>query len=279
MTKPLISILLCTYNSSLFITETLQSCLGQSYNNIELLLYDDQSTDDTLSKLWLFTDHRIRVFSSEKKLWPYWWLNLLLDQAQGEYIAVQDHDDLWHSDKLARQIEFLSSHPEYIWCGTKTLMRYEWDARWFEYFLWNDNYYTIHPSLVFRNSSSFRYNIDSVYMQDAVFQKNVLCQWKKLIANLDETLTLHVVKAWAKNYSYKRFTYSFPTIRTVFLLHPVWYGVCILWFETLRKILYPILQFLWKWVWIDSIERLPFVLLGRTIETYDEERRNKMGFG
>jgi len=276
---PRVSILICTYNASDSIRATIQSCLNQTYTDIEILIHDDQSTDDTVEKIWSLTDHRVRLINSGKKRWPYGWLNVLLDHAHGEYIAIQDHDDLWHPDKLARQIDFLDNNPKYIWCGTKTLMRYEGDEMGFEYFLGNTNYYTIHPSLVFRANKQYRYNTQSIYMQDAMFQKIVLCQWKKRIANIDETLTLHLVKAGAKNFSYKWFQYRWSTIKTVFSLHPLWYGVLIIGFETLRKIVYPVLQRIGQTQWIERIERLPFVILGKKIERYDRERRKMMGFG
>lgn len=275
----LVSILICTYNAAQTIQDTLTSCLHQTYQHIEILIHDDQSTDNTREKIWSLTDTRVRFLDSGKKLWPYGWLNFLLDHAKGEYIAIQDHDDLWHPDKIARQIDFLHAHPDCMGCGTKTLMRYEWDGKWFEYFLGEKNYYTIHPSLVFRANKSFRYNTDNVYMQDAMFQKTVLCQWEKKIGNIDETLTLHLVKARAKNFSYKRFEYRWSTIKTIFSLHPVWYGILIVGFETMRKILYPLFQLIGKWWWIDTIERLPFVILWRKIEKYDVERRKSMGFG
>ncbi|MCS6983425.1 MAG: glycosyltransferase [Candidatus Absconditabacterales bacterium] len=275
---PLVSILICTYNASDSILATIGSCLAQTYHHIEILIHDDQSSDDTREKIGSLTDPRIRIIHSGKKLGPYGGLNVLLDHAQGDYIAIQDHDDLWHPDKLARQLEFLEKNPDCVGCGTKTLMRYEGDQKGFEYFLGTRNYYTIHPSLVFRANKAFRYATDDVYMQDAMFQKKVLCKGEKRIGNVNETLTLHLIKAGAKNFSYKRFQYRWSTIKTIFSLHPVRYGVCILGFETIRKIAYPLLQSIKKPEIIDTIERLPFTILGKTIETYDMAKKKKMGF-
>ncbi|MBQ7074919.1 hypothetical protein IJM86_07955 [bacterium] len=66
-------------------------------------------------------------------------------------MAIQDHDDLWKPEKLEKQVNFLEENLKYVGCGTKTLMRYEGDNKGFEYFLGKENYYTIHPSLLFRN--------------------------------------------------------------------------------------------------------------------------------
>jgi hypothetical protein len=99
-----------------------------------------------------------------------------------------------------------------------------------------------------------------------------------LIANIDETLTLHLIKDGAKNLSYRWFHYTKSTIRTVFSLHPIRYGICIIWRETMRKIIYPILKFIWKWDYIDTLERLPFILMGNIIKRYNLENIKNMGF-
>lgn len=274
--RSLVSILICTYNASSTIERTLLSCLNQTYPNIEVLIHDDQSLDNTLQIIRNIQDPRVRVIESGRKLWPYAGLNLLLEYAKWEYIAIQDHDDLWHIDKLSIQIEALENNYDYIWCGTKTLMRYEWDQMGFEYYLGKESYYAIHPSLVFRKTDK-RYPESISYMVDAYFQK-ILCDWKKRIINIDKTLTLHLVKAWATNYSYKWFTYTFATLRSVFFLHPLWYGVCVLGWETLRKILYPLFVIFGLWSLIDKCERVSFVILGNKIKRYDQDKLKKMGF-
>ncbi len=279
ITKWLVSILICTYNAEKTIEKTIQSCLGQTYQNIEILIHDDQSTDNTLEIIKAIWNNKIQIIDSWSKLWPYWWLNFLLDNAQWEYIAIQDHDDLWHPEKLHKQIDILESEiwKSYIGCGTKTLMRYESDQKGFEYFLWKENYYTIHPSLIFRNQWQ-RYPIQSVYMNDAFFQKTILCNWKKKIYNINETLTFHRIKSGASNFSYKWFTYTWATMLTVFTLHPLWYSICIILWETMRKIIYPILQCIGKGQRIDMIERIPFLLLGNKISIYNIKNFKSMRF-
>jgi hypothetical protein len=184
---------------------------------------------------------------------------------------------LWHPEKLAKQIAFLEQHNTYIWCGTKTLMRYEWDQMGFEYFLWKENYYTIHPSLVFRNNKKYRYP-DTVYMADALFTKKNLCNGEKLLYNIDETLTMHRVRDWAHNYSYKRYKLTWKNLQTVFSLHPLWYAVSATGFELMRKIIYPILHFFKVWYMIDRIERVPFRLQGYKMKKYSLWDMKKRGF-
>lgn len=279
MKNPLVSILICTYNASSTIEETILSCINQTYSNIEILIHDDQSKDNTLDIIKNIWNHKIIVITSWKKLWPYWGLNFLLNYAKGSYIAIQDHDDLWHPEKLTKQINFLKSKnwESYIGCGTKTLMRYESDQKWFEYFLWTESYYTIHPSLVFRNEW-YRYSTKSIYMNDALFQKQTLCKWEKSIYNVDETLTFHRIKDGASNFSYKWFRYSWQTIRTVFSLHPLWYSICVIAWETMRQIIYPILWRIKKEWLIEIIERASFQLLGNKIWIYDNNKIKLLWF-
>lgn len=279
MKTPLVSILICTYNAAQTIQKTLESCLQQTYTNIEILIHDDKSTDHTIEIIEKISSKKVKIIDSKRKLWPYWGLNFLLDHSHGEYIAIQDHDDLWHSEKLQKQINFLQSErwKKYIWCGTKTLMRYESDQKGFEYFLWEECDYTIHPSLVFRNQSQ-RYPNNSIYMNDALFQKIILCNWKKQIYNINQTLTFHRIKDGASNFSYKWFNYSWTTIRTIFILHTIWYGICIIGWESMRKFTYPILLNVWKNGWIDAIERKPFEILGNKISKYTQKKIYIMGF-
>ena len=263
----MVSVILCTYNAENYIRATLESILCQSYTTIEILILDNTSKDTTVEIIKAYKDTRIHLYPSEKNLGPYKWLNFLLDKVRGQYIAILDHDDIWHPEKLAKQIVFLEKNDKYIWCGTKTLMRYEWDHMGFEYFLWKENYYTIHPSLVFRNNKHYEYP-DTVYMCDALFQKKVLCKGEKLIYNIDETLTMHRIRDGVHNYSYKWYRFTLKNLQTVFSLHPIWYGIFATGFELMRKLVYTVLHWLKLWYLIDRIERIPFRLQGYKIRKY-----------
>ena len=162
MSNPLVSVLICTYNAEKTIEETLRSCLDQTYTHFEILIHDDQSKDRTIELIKTIGDKRIRIIDSGKKLWPYRWLNFLLEHAKGKYIAIQDHDDLWKPEKLEKQVRFLEENEGYVGCWTRTLIWYEWDNKWYEYYLWESFHYTIHPSLVFRNNKRYRYPEDRI---------------------------------------------------------------------------------------------------------------------
>jgi len=188
---PHVSVLICTYNADQFITETVESVLKQTYSDFELLILDNASTDGTvvlLNKLEQ-VDKRIRVFQSKKNLGPYGGLNYLLDRAKGTYIAINDHDDIWHPDKLRRQIDFLEEHPTHAGCGTAII---NWYQKYDKYLLRTqprEHVVAWHTSLVFRNTGK-RYDISVPIGTDFHFMKAILCENKESIYNMPEPMVL-----------------------------------------------------------------------------------------
>lgn len=123
--NPLVSVLIVTHNADRFIRETVRSCLKQSYTNLEILVYDNASTDGTRRYVEAEKDPRLHVQGSTVNLGPYEALNVLLGRAAGDFIAIQDHDDLWFPTKIADQLVWLTKHPEAVGCGTHTYYYYE----------------------------------------------------------------------------------------------------------------------------------------------------------
>lgn len=267
--NPLISILIVAYNPWEYLRNTLRSCLDQTYKNTEILILDNNSSEDITR--YFPTDStelkKIKLIKSTENLGPYRGLNVLLEQAKWEYIAIQDHDDIWKAEKLEKQIDFLETHGEYVGCGTNTIMYYEADKKYFEYFLEEKNYYTIHPSLVFRNTKTFRYDTDIEYMCDAWSLKYNLCDGEKKIYNLAESLTLHLVKSTSSNYSYRWHKLTYENICRAYKLHSFFYATLTIGWEIKRKISYPILNALKLGKWINPIERIPFRMMGKQIKT------------
>lgn len=108
----LVSILTPTYNTEKFIKETIQSVLNQTYQNWELILVDDASTDQTVSIIEEFAqkENRIKLFRLEKNSGNGFARNVALEKATGKYISYLDADDLWFPEKLEKQIQFLKNH-------------------------------------------------------------------------------------------------------------------------------------------------------------------------
>ncbi len=105
----LISIITPTYNSEVFIPQTVNSIIKQTYSNWEMLITDDCSTDNTWEILQKLTrqDSRIKIFRLEKNSGPGVARNHSIKMASGRFIAFCDSDDLWKPNKLERQIAFM----------------------------------------------------------------------------------------------------------------------------------------------------------------------------
>lgn len=107
------------YNSEAFIAEAIQSILGQTLPDFELLIFNDGSTDDTLAIIQSIDDERIRPFNYPMQKGPHFRRNQGIAQAEGKYIAIMDADDIALPQKLERQVSFLEQHPSVAIVGTQ----------------------------------------------------------------------------------------------------------------------------------------------------------------
>lgn len=99
----LVSVIVPARNSENTLGDSIESVLMQSYEDFELLIIVNNSSDSTLDVAKSYTDKRIKVFESSPGIVPA--LNVGLQNSKGKYIARQDADDLWYQDKLKFQIE------------------------------------------------------------------------------------------------------------------------------------------------------------------------------
>ena len=111
MINPLVTIGIPFYNASLYLREAIQSVINQSYDNWELLLINDGSTDDSLEIAQEFKDLRIKIFSDGKNLGLIQRLNQIIGLANGIFLARMDSDDIMHIDRISKQVKFLISNP------------------------------------------------------------------------------------------------------------------------------------------------------------------------
>lgn len=103
----MISIIVPVYNVENFIAETIDSVLQQTYTDWELILVNDCSTDNTIEKIGAFNDPRIRLVHQNCNQGAYAARNRGLIEAKGRFIAFLDADDLWESEKLEHEIDFM----------------------------------------------------------------------------------------------------------------------------------------------------------------------------
>lgn len=101
----LVSVIVPTYNRANLLGETIRSILNQSYKNLELIIVDDGSTDNTEEVIISFTDDRIIYIKTQNWGGPARPRNIGIKKAKGEYLAFSDDDDIWMENKLKIQIE------------------------------------------------------------------------------------------------------------------------------------------------------------------------------
>lgn len=121
----LVSVVIPAFNAQRFLARTLASALAQTYKNIEVLVIDDGSTDDTRSIIEEFaaSDGRVRSIRTQNRGVALA-RNLGIQNARGSYIAFLDADDLWHPTKIERQVEAIDVHrSDASWAGVYTFHR------------------------------------------------------------------------------------------------------------------------------------------------------------
>ncbi|WP_461202969.1 glycosyltransferase family 2 protein [Enterococcus sp. N342-3-1-2] len=178
MSLPLVSIILTVYNGEKTILKTLESLISQSYLNIEIIIVDDISTDDTkiMIKNFIISNElqsKVRYFSTPKK-GRSTSLNYAISQCNGKYVANIDADDLSHPNRIEKQVKFLQAYPDISLVASKALIIFENQLpQWDKIDLFNYKYkkvdnkikYTnpiLHPSVMINmenmNKDKFHYN-------------------------------------------------------------------------------------------------------------------------
>mgnify|MGYP001236536432 CR=1 FL=1 len=115
MRYPRISVIIPTYNGDTWIAETIESVIKQTFQDFEIIVVDDGSP--TPVARFLDFDPRIHIVRQENAGTSAA-RNLALTNAKGEFVAFLDHDDLWTPEKLQRQVDLFSNHPEigFVFC-------------------------------------------------------------------------------------------------------------------------------------------------------------------
>jgi glycosyltransferase involved in cell wall biosynthesis len=116
----LVSVILPCYNCSKYIEEAILSIINQTYKNLEIIITDDCSTDNSLQIIENLAkiDNRIIVIKNRENLKLIKTLNNMIDMAHGKYIARMDGDDISLPERIEKQTAFMESHPKYAVCGT-----------------------------------------------------------------------------------------------------------------------------------------------------------------
>ena len=109
--NPLVSVIMPAYNAAAHIAESIESILIQNYRNLELIVVDDGSTDNTNDIVMGFKDNRIKYFYKNNS-GPSGTRNFAISKARGQYIMPLDSDDMMTPDSIARHLMEFENHPD-----------------------------------------------------------------------------------------------------------------------------------------------------------------------
>lgn len=131
MNCPLVSVVMPCYNNAALLSASVHSVLQQDYPNIELIVVDDGSTDNSIAVLQSFGD-KISIIQ-QKNQGPAAARNTGIQAAKGQFIAFNDSDDIWLPGKLTAQITYLQQHPDTglcysgwkVWAGDNATLQSE----------------------------------------------------------------------------------------------------------------------------------------------------------
>jgi glycosyltransferase involved in cell wall biosynthesis len=108
---PRVSVLVAAYNASAYLLEALDSLLQQTVEDIEIIVVDDGSTDDTARLVGSLADPRVVLLRSDTNRGAGASRNIALEHATAEWVAIMDADDVAERVRLERQLEFVTAHP------------------------------------------------------------------------------------------------------------------------------------------------------------------------
>lgn len=126
----LVSIVMPSYNAEKYITAAIKSIQAQTYENWELIIVDDCSKDNTLKMIESINEPRIRLYQNERNSGAAISRNKALREAKGRWIAFLDSDDIWHPEKLERQLAFMEKTG---YAFTFTDYRIQLNGKWMPY--------------------------------------------------------------------------------------------------------------------------------------------------
>lgn len=109
--RPTVSVLIKSFNHAPYVAQTIESVLAQSFQDFEIVVTDDASTDATAAIMRHFDDRRIDLVVNERNLGISGAMNASLARARGRYLAIVNSDDWMFPDRLRRQVEFLDTNP------------------------------------------------------------------------------------------------------------------------------------------------------------------------
>lgn len=180
--RPLVSIVMTVYNAEIFLVETINSILSQSFRQIELIIIDDGSTDKSIEVISGFTDKRIIFIAKEHQNYVDL-LNYGVSISKGDYIVKMDNDDIMVPERIQKQYDFMEMYSDIDICGSWAIT-FDHGSNLIQTMANHDEIVSamiiqnpiIHPSVIMRKSAITKYlqnnklvdlyNRDYIYAED-----------------------------------------------------------------------------------------------------------------
>lgn len=198
--EDLVSIIMPSYNTEKYIKKSIASVIKQTYQNWELIIVDDCSTDNTDDIIKKFDDVRIRYIKNKRNFGAAISRNRALRLAKGRWIAFLDSDDLWKVQKLEKQLKFMK---DYGYSFTFTDYRTQLNGKWLPYI--NSG-----PSIVTRRKL---YNYCYIFTSTVIYdrEKIGLIQIENIKKNNDYAMWFQAIE--------KANFYRFPECLSFYIKH------------------------------------------------------------
>jgi len=157
--NPLVSVIMNCYNSETYLKEAIESVLNQTYENFELIFWDNHSTDNSAAIVHSFKDERIRYFYAPKHTSLGEGRNLALEKVRGEYISFLDCDDIYLPEKLEKTLACFMNGIGIVYTNGYTLYEHNGSKKPFYtkvqpsgnlFELWLQSYQVMIPSVMFK---------------------------------------------------------------------------------------------------------------------------------
>ncbi len=197
--KPLISVIMSTYNRENLVKEAVESVLNQTYKDFEFIIFDDNSSDNTYEFLNNYDDNRLKIYKNRTNCGCTFNYHNAQNLACGEYIAHIDDDDIWIEHKLRNQIDYMNNNPDIVLLGSfietfgenaRPSWVFDTDSDKLAFMM---NFYNpiCHSSIIYRKSfmlkNGINYDIRKKCSQDYDFYKQIIEAGGR-ISNLSDIL-------------------------------------------------------------------------------------------
>lgn len=177
--SPLVSIIVNCHNGQEYLYECLKSITKQTYENWELIFWDNHSSDLSSKILKSFKDKRIKYFKSNKFTSLYLARNLAIKKAGGKYITFLDTDDIWKKNKLSIQINFFKKNRDFKVVYSKYIVKK------------NRNYFNMHKKklssgfITQKLLDNYTIGILTVMLEKSIFEKKNFNKKFNIIGDFD----------------------------------------------------------------------------------------------